>query len=173
MAALTLYLVRHPEPEIAPGICYGRLDIPARQVDVAAARLRSELPAGLPVWSSPLQRCRALAEALHPAPLFDARLQEMDFGRWEGVPWDEVSRAELDAWAADVENYAPPGGESPLMVRARVLEFLSTLTLPAAVLVTHAGVIRLLLAAQDGGELASWLTRDLPYASCTVIEWNQ
>lgn len=170
MAALTLYLVRHPEPDIAPGICYGRLDVPARQFDVAAARLRTELPAGLPVWSSPLQRCRALAEALHPAPLFDARLQEMDFGRWEGVPWDLVSRAELDAWAGNVAGYAPPQGESALDVQGRVLAFVSGLESSEAILVTHAGVIRTLVAASQALPPEEWCSLEFAYASLTKLE---
>jgi hypothetical protein len=58
LAAMILHLVRHPKPAIAPGICYGQLDISAENVAAVAIGLRDELPPGLPVWSSPLQRCR-------------------------------------------------------------------------------------------------------------------
>lgn len=97
-------------------ICYGRLDVAAREVAATARRLRDELPThlpDLPLWTSPLRRCRELAAALHPAPREDGRLMEMDFGAWEGLAWDAIPRAELDAWAADVAGFAPPGGESP------------------------------------------------------------
>lgn len=143
---MILHLIRHPEPVIEPGICYGRLDILAKNAGEAAERLRSGLPPDIPVWSSPLRRCRELAELLHPAPRLDLRLAEMDFGLWEGRPWDSIPRSELDAWAADIAGYAPPGGESPCQVQRRVLEFVSELSVPEAVLVTHAGVIRLLVA---------------------------
>lgn len=143
---MILHLIRHPPPSIAPGICYGRLDVSAEIPAAAIAALRAQLPSGLPVYSSPLRRCLDLAHRLHPAPVVDARLAEMDFGAWEGRSWDAIPRAELDAWAADIAGYAPPGGESPLQLQARVLDFVAGLSVPEAVLVTHAGVIRMLLA---------------------------
>ena len=121
---MILHLIRHPLPLVAPGICYGRLDVAAENVPEAAAALRAELPSGLPVWTSPLVRCRMLAEALHASPAVDDRLAEMDFGDWEGRAWDAIARTELDAWAADIAGYAPPGGESPLAVQRRALQAL-------------------------------------------------
>jgi alpha-ribazole phosphatase len=59
---MILHLVRHPKPAIAPGICYGQLDISAENVAAVAIGLRDELPPGLPVWSSPLLRCHELGE---------------------------------------------------------------------------------------------------------------
>ena len=62
---MQLYLIRHPRPLVAPGICYGQQDLPlAEPVHRAAAALRAVLhdthPAGdaaapLTVVSSPLQ----------------------------------------------------------------------------------------------------------------------
>ena len=66
---MRLYLVRHPKPRVAPGICYGRLDLElATPAPEAASRIATQLPPGLPLWSSPARRCRDLAEALHPEP---------------------------------------------------------------------------------------------------------
>ena len=154
---MILHLIRHPKPEIAPGICYGQLEIPAKNDKAQIERLQAALPPGLPLWSSPAQRCRILAEALHPQPVFDERLREMHFGRWEGLLWDAIPRHELDAWAADVADFMPPGGESARQVLARSLDFIAGLSVPEAVLVTHAGVIRVLLAHFDGQALASCL----------------
>lgn len=173
MATLTLYLVRHPRPLIAPGVCYGQLDLEAENPWPVAERLRKELPPGLPVWSSPLQRCRCLAEALHPAPVLDTRLMELNFGQWEGRPWDSVPRAELDAWAADVDGYAPPGGESPKALQARVATFVDQLPAGDCVLVTHAGVIRTLLATASAESLAVGLQRAAPaYGSLTRLDYS-
>ena len=172
MATLTLYLVRHPRPLIAAGVCYGQLDVEAENPLPVAERLRKELPPGLPVWSSPLQRCRHLAEALHPAPVLDTRLIELNFGQWEGRPWDNVPRAELDAWAADIEGYAPPGGESPRDLQQRVLAFVDELPAGAHVLVTHAGVIRVLFAAANGESLTVGLSRpSADYGSLTRLDY--
>ena len=169
MADLILHLIRHPRPLVEPGICYGRLDVGAENPGPHAQRLLAELPPGLPVWSSPLQRCHALARALHPEPVLDARLAEMDFGAWEGQAWDAVPRHQLDAWAADVAGYAPPGGESPRQLQARALAFVEALDVPEAVLVTHAGVIRTLVAHQQGLPPEQWLALNFAYASRTVL----
>ena len=61
-----LWLVRHAQPLIAPGICYGALDMPADPAATArsAQRLAAALPQRLSVWHSPLQRCELLAHDL-------------------------------------------------------------------------------------------------------------
>lgn len=166
---MILHLLRHPKPLVAPGICYGALDVAAEDAAAVAAALLADLPPGLPLWSSPLRRCRELALCLHRQPAFDARLQEMHFGDWEGRSWDDIPRAELDAWAADVAGYAPPGGESPLALQRRAVDFVGTLAVAEAVLVTHAGVIRSLVAHAEGRSIADCLAVRPPYGSRTRL----
>jgi alpha-ribazole phosphatase len=154
---------------VAEGLCYGRSDLPlAADPAACAAALRPQLPAGLPLFSSPLLRCRALAERLHPAPSFDARLMEMDFGAWELRAWDAIERAQLDAWAADPLGFAPPGGESVAAMRARVRDFLAGLA-GDAVLVTHAGVMKLVCAEIRGLQPADWLGLGFAHGGLTVL----
>lgn len=167
---MRLHLIRHPRPLIEAGLCYGRLDVAGEAPEVVAAALQASLPEGLPVWSSPLRRCLDLARCLNAEPRIDARLAEMDFGRWEGQAWDVIPRLELDAWAADVAGYAPPGGESPNTVLARVQAFIADVNVDEAVVVTHAGVIRLLLAAQQGLPPARWCELNFAYGSHTVCD---
>lgn len=166
---MILHLIRHPKPLVDSGICYGRLDLAAENAAAVAERLRAELPPGVPLWSSPLRRCRELAELLHAAPIIDERLVEMDFGLWEGRPWDSIPRGELDAWAADVAAYAPPGGESPLALQQRALAFVAGLAVPEAVIVTHAGVIRTLLAHWQGLPPDKWTELVFAYGSRTRV----
>lgn len=167
---MILHLIRHPKPRIDPGICYGRLDLAAENAEAVAHDLRARLPLGLPLWSSPLQRCRALAEHLHAQPVLDERLVEMNFGAWEGRAWDAIPRAEIDAWAADVAHYAPPGGESPILLQQRALDFVAELSVPEAVIVTHAGVIRVLLAHWQNLPPERWSELVFPYGSLTTLE---
>jgi alpha-ribazole phosphatase len=167
---MRLHLIRHPKPLIEPGICYGQLDILAKIENSDLVRLRAELLPDLPVWSSPLLRCRHLAEQLHPQPVIDARLAELNFGDWEGLPWDDIPRYELDAWAADVVGYVPPGGESPRALQRRALDFVMSLTVPEAVIVTHAGVIRCLLAHWLDLDEGEWLTVSADFLSVTTVE---
>ena len=142
---MQVFLIRHPKPVIDAGICYGRLDVDAHAPHAVADEIRPLLPRDVPVYSSPLRRARQLAEALHPAPVFDARLAEIDFGDWEGRAWNDIERDALDAWAADVTGFIPPNGESVARLQARVLDFAASLAaLPAVALVAHAGVLRAL-----------------------------
>ncbi|WP_159999712.1 histidine phosphatase family protein [Roseomonas sp. 18066] len=146
-------LIRHFPTAIAPGLCYGRLDLAPGDGDVAALR-DGIAQAGLdtaPIVSSPARRCRALAEALADGRsiTFDDRLLELDFGDWEGLPWDDIPRAALDAWAADVANFAPPGGESGAALLARVTAFHAALD-GDSVVIGHAGPLKLLAALLRG-----------------------
>lgn len=154
---MQLFLVRHPPPDIAPGLCYGRSDVAASSAAIAqaAARLRDAgLPGTLPVLASPLARCALLARELGVPVALDARLAEMDFGAWEMRSWDAIPRAEVDAWAANLLHYRPGGGESVLDVARRVAAFRDELRQarhPGALLVCHAGTMRLLSALHAGG----------------------
>jgi alpha-ribazole phosphatase len=167
-----LYLIRHPTPQVAAGICYGRTDLElAEDVAAAAARIGPQLPLRLPVFTSPLQRCRQLADALHPAPRSDPRLQEMNFGAWEMRPWNQIQREALDGWAADPLGYAPPDGESVAQLQARVQNFVMELKdegLERAVLVTHAGVLKVLVGDSQRLPAKEWMALKFDYES--VIE---
>ncbi|MBK6400675.1 MAG: histidine phosphatase family protein [Rhodocyclaceae bacterium] len=165
---MRLYLIRHPKPDIDAGICYGRSD-PGLAEDAAerAEALRELLPAAAPLYTSPLRRCLDLALALHAAPAIDARLMEIHFGEWELRRWDDIPRHQIDAWAADPVGYAPPGGESPAAMRARVASLLAELP-EVAVLVAHGGVLRACVAELTGA--AGWHEMHFDYGSASLIE---
>ena len=112
-----------------------------------------------------------LACLLHAQPRLDARLAEMHFGDWEGLAWSAIPRIELDAWAADVTGYAPPGGESVASVQARALAFVGGLDVPEAIVVTHAGIIRVLRAASLGRPLASCLDDRVAYGEVVELRF--
>lgn len=162
-----LYLIRHPRPAIASGICYGQMDVPVStsELNLAVSTLTPSLAELRPcrIFSSPLQRCLKLAEALSEhhqwiEPIVDHRLKEIHFGGWEGQCWDHIPRAEIDAWAADVEGYTPPGGESVRALKARVQNWLvDVANVPdPVVVITHAGVIRALLGLVNQQPLSTW-----------------
>lgn len=154
---MRLILVRHPQPLVAPGVCYGStdLDVAPAQLEQTLADLVPQLPANVPLYSSPLRRCAGLAARLSDAPIFDRRLVEMDFGAWEMRPWDDIPRADIDAWAADMVNYRPGGGDSVLRMAARIAGFYEDLQRQLgndgqAIVICHAGAMRLLSARHAG-----------------------
>ncbi len=160
---MPLILLRHTQPDVAPGTCYGRTDLGLDASFEDAARAASEsLPPVDRIVSSPLSRCGRLAErvadARNLASEIDPRLVEMDFGLWEGKLWSEIPRAELDAWAEDFEGARPHGGESPAMLAARVSAALGDLPRGTTTLwVTHSGVVRAVCAIRKVGD--GWDTK--------------
>ncbi|SDX51129.1 histidine phosphatase family protein [Roseicitreum antarcticum] len=166
---MALILVRHTRPLDAAGRCYGRSDLALDDgFEAHAARLVDALPAVARVVTSPLSRCARLAGVIAGArglPLTtDPRLTEIDFGAWEGVEWDAIPRAALDAWAADLLHARPHGGESVAMLRDRAFAAFAHWGAQGAgqgagqggdsLLVTHHGVIKAARFLTEGA--AAW-----------------
>ena len=173
---MKVFLIRHPEPVGAGGLCYGRTDLlvdPA-VAQAAAAQMRPLLSGQLDaVITSPLRRCTALAALLADTYMTDDRLAELDFGCWEAVRWADIDRAAFDQWAADYVRRPVPGGESWADVRRRAGDFLAglrTQSFGTAVVVSHAGVLRALLALVLGTQLeATWRIR-LSFGAVATVE---
>ena len=167
---MQVFLIRHPRPLIEPGLCYGRLDVDCEDPLPIAASLKLRLPADTPLVASPLRRARRLAEALDPDARIDERLSEINFGDWEGRPWDEIDRAVLDRWAADVLHFVPPGGESVARLQERVIDFACSLKFPRVAIVSHAGVMRALFGHWRQLPASEWTQLKFDFASITEIE---
>lgn len=173
----TIHLIRHTKPRIAPGICYGQLNIDvADNFEEEADNVLLCLPPLELVIASPLLRTRRLgeylAQAQHCELRTDARLMEKHFGSWESKEWDDIPRSEIDAWAADVMDYAPPGGESAQQVMHRVREFMrdvSQLPQQDIALVAHGGSIRAILALIAGVPLVSTLNWQIEYGAVICV----
>lgn len=155
---MRLYLVRHPQPLVDQDRCYGATDLALAPLalETVTANLMLNLPQGLEIISSPLQRCAQLAQMLAEkrtcALRLDARLVEMNFGHWEMQTWDQIARTEIDAWADDVVNYRVGAGESVLQMARRVADFYHDICRQQQdqIVICHAGTMRLLIACQRG-----------------------
>lgn len=176
-----LWLVRHARPLIAAGVCYGRLDVAADEVHTRerALELHAALPANIRnIQCSPLQRCQQLARELQTSRTnlatadTDVRLQEMDFGAWEGHRWDAIAREELDAWTEDFTGWRPGNGEPLQAMLARVGQALEAARRQDedVVWITHAGVIRSVLWLVEHGERAP-LAKEWTMAAPGFGEW--
>lgn len=155
---MLLVLVRHTRPNIRPGICYGRLDVSlAESVPQDLNASLQQIPTASRVITSPAQRCRVLADAVGERDRLsveeDVRLLELNFGEWEGRPWQKIGDATLDAWAQDIWQYAPAGGERLCDLWARVNAFRQELSGAAnscIVIISHHGPLRALHAQYTG-----------------------
>lgn len=160
---MTVYLelLRHGETELGGGL---RGSTDDALTATGWAQLRTAVADGSR-WdrliSSPLQRCARFAEELaaqHGVPLsLEPDLQELHFGAWEGRSTAELmktSAEDLGRFWRDPYGFTPPEGEPLLAFEARILSVLQRLQARHAgerlLLVTHGGVIRLLLARARG-----------------------
>ncbi len=170
-----LWAWRHPRAEGAAGRCIGRTDLPvdARRAKRLAHRIRGTARRhGLPrtAWVSPLQRARAVGRWLARwgwQVRVDARLAELDFGRWDGEPWDRIAWTEVEAWQADLLHHSPGGGEPLAALAARAQAFVAERDGPAIV-VTHGGWLNALRLPAGARTLAAaeWPAPP-PHASLT------
>ena len=97
MNNLIITLIRHGKVD-GPAALYGRTDIPLsstghRDLTRTLSNLHAQTPIDQMI-SSPRIRCSHVAHAFsieHKIPLrTEDKLQEMDFGIWDGIPFDAL-----------------------------------------------------------------------------------
>jgi len=161
---LRLDLLRHGETELGGGL-RGSLDdaltdLGWQQMRTAVAELALEPPWDR-IVSSPLQRCARFAEELASKlslPLqLEAGIQELHFGDWEGIGTAQLMDTDaegLGRFWEDPYSFTPRNGEPVLAFASRVLGAIKRLQQAfdgeRILLVSHGGVMRLLLAQARG-----------------------
>ncbi|MDB6084072.1 MAG: Phosphoglycerate mutase [Gammaproteobacteria bacterium] len=180
-------LVRHTQPAVEAGICYGRTDLElASTWPLEFEHCLAKIPTAACIISSPLLRCRELAQAVgrrdHIDVQLDERLLELDFGAWTGKAWCDIPRESIDRWAADPSDYAPGEGESLRMLWARVRELRLELSERASapspdlgasgdvVIVGHHGPLRALAAHVEGRCMDAFFDYRIPCGGVLCME---
>jgi alpha-ribazole phosphatase len=159
-----VWMVRHA-PVRATRLCYGQSNV-ATRVDAnrAADSIEAEFRkrgAGPwdELWCSPWERTERVAAVLAARSgvpcRSDARLSELSFGAWEGIPYGEIEahdRERFAEWVRAYDTVAPPGGETADQLRTRVADFLSEIdgSGKTVLIVAHAGTIRAARAVRAG-----------------------
>jgi alpha-ribazole phosphatase len=150
---MDIYLIRHTQTANNMGLCYGQTDVTlADSYTDEMASLHNKLPEfedNCSVLSSPLIRCLQLAETFSDNVITDARLLELNFGSWEGLQFDSIEADLLQHWTDNIVTAKPPNGENFEELYLRVTSFwkdLLAIDAKQVLVVTHAGVIRALLA---------------------------
>lgn len=165
------------------GRLIGSTDAPLAPVGVAEAEgLRPWLSLFRPraCVCSPLRRASQTAEILCRSQGIerwreDPDLREVDFGEWEGLTFEQASAADparAAAWAAWAPDFGFPGGETIAGLTARVRRAAHALAQAGDILlvVTHGGVIRLMLCEFLGLESRAYLSFDIRPAGLTVLD---
>ncbi len=133
---LTLLLTRHGAAAQGDVMLGGQLDVPlmpqGREEAAALARRLNGVRIDR-IVSSPMLRALETAQIVatgRPVEV-DARLRELDYGRWEGLTYAEIDAHDPELrtrWEHDPAATHSPGGESGDDVAARALNFLVDLT---------------------------------------------
>ena len=161
---MSLHVWRHPKPIDALGLCIGRTDlsIDRRKAKRLAHRIRAHArrhALARHIATSRLRRSAVVGRVLAQwgwRHTVDGRLDEFDFGAWDGRPWAEIAPDELDAWGRDFCAYRAGGGESVSALLERCAGFVaeSSVAGGCCIVVGHAGWISAARWLQaNGGEL--------------------
>ena len=135
------------------------------------------------IYASDLSRARATAQAVadlqgqavqtHPG------LRERRFGRFEGLTWAEIEAQhpeEALAWRKRHPEVAPPGGESLLQLRERIVSTVQALASRHAgeqiMIVAHGGVLDILYRASTRLDLQAPRTWELPNTAVNRLLWS-
>lgn len=185
---MKLTLVRHTSLDVAPHVCYGQSDVAvSASFDEEKQQLQNKLAAFEfnAIYSSPLQRCNQLAQALCADDCLklknreinlDERLKELHFGDWEMQPWSDIPRDIFDTWANDYANLAPPNGETFTQLHQRAKYFVEDLATHAQnqhiLVITHGGLIRALVAEVLQMPLKRLFRVSINHASVTQLEFG-
>lgn len=150
---MEVYLIRHTQTATPKGLCYGQTDVAlADNFSKESEKTRQKLPelkADSLVFSSPLSRCVQLAKHLSAEVILDSRLLEVNFGDWENQLFDALDSEFFRHWTEHFVTVSPPNGESFTDLCNRAENFwqhLINIDASQVFVVTHAGVIRALLA---------------------------
>ena len=136
------------------------------------------------VYSSNLRRSITTAQPLCDALEINlqklAGLNEIAYGKWEGLTKEQVSEKfpnEYNNWLADPARHAPTEGETALVVAQRGLEVIEEIqnrfTGGNVLLVSHKATIRIILCSLLGVDVGFFRYRlACPVGSVSIVEFT-
>lgn len=185
---MVLYIWRHPKPIAANGFCIGQTDISVdkRKIKRLANKIQRfvrlhQLPKV--IWVSPLQRSLKVGEILashgfryHVAP----ELAEINFGNWDGQPWAQIPKQQIDDWCDHFADFAPKSGESLQQLFNRVENWLNEMAAQNSgqkpvLAVGHAGWINaasMIVAGQEVPKKATDWPQAVNYLQCCKLNFQ-
>ncbi|SHE22975.1 alpha-ribazole phosphatase family protein [methanotrophic endosymbiont of Bathymodiolus puteoserpentis (Logatchev)] len=131
------------------------------------------------IISSPLSRCHHFAQLLSSelqlALVTTPAFQEIDFGDWEGKTAEQIDAQLLSQFYADPVNVSPPNGEPFHYFQQRILvawqALLEAQQGKRILLITHAGVIRIILAHSIGLDVQHSFRLKIGHACLSRLEY--
>lgn len=171
---MEIHLIRHTAVENPDNLCYGFAEMPLRKnnhEDFKSISIDKDFDL---IISSPSQRCQLLAKYFQLNYKTDERVREMNFGDWELKKWSDIPEEEINPWYQDFINVKTKNGENLLEMQTRVAaswnELITAENMRKVLMITHAGVIRLILQSVLRFPLENMFSIQIGYGKKTVIE---
>jgi len=158
---IKLFLLRHGQTESnAKGIYQGSMDTELTEEGIRQAKLAKDYFSSVTfsnIYSSPKKRAldtaRIIVEGTGLKIKIRKDLEEMNFGKWEGLKFNEINaryKNDYQNWLSDPFNNPPPGGESFGELTVRASEEIDRIVAENpeesnVLIVTHGGLILALI----------------------------
>ncbi|WP_288875934.1 histidine phosphatase family protein [uncultured Fusobacterium sp.] len=177
-----LIIVRHGQTQMnADGLFFGKLDPELTEQGKKQAKTAREKIKSFNydnVYSSDLKRAATTADIINyknKEIIYDSRLQEIDFGIFEGLTYEEIKNKypkECKQSEEDWENYNFETGESPKEMQQRAVSFIESLDLNKDnLIVTHWGIIGCILSWYLSTGLKSYWNYSVNNCGIVVIDF--
>jgi probable phosphoglycerate mutase len=181
-AATTFYLVRHAAYDLLGRVLAGRMrgvslsETGRQQAEAVADALASRQLAA--VISSPQPRALETASPIAARhglePQMEQALDEIDFGDWTGMRFDELAaRADWRAFNTFRAMALVPGGETMQQAQTRainaILRLRATFPGQAVVVVSHGDIIKSVIAHVLAVPLDLFRRIEISPASCSML----
>ncbi len=178
-----IILIRHGQTEHnVNAIYFGKLNPPLNDNGISQAELARENIMNIHydrIYASPLQRTFQTANIvnyLEKDIIKDTRLEEIDFGLFEGLTLNEIINKYPEGYEKmkdDWDNYNYETGESPKEMYERVVSFLKTLDFNQDnLIVSHWGPINCIISHLLSHTLDFYWKFKVKNGSIIIIEGN-
>lgn len=184
-----VFLIRHGETqdEETGRVFKGTTDIPLSTKGVSRMKKAGEFLASFKldaVYTSALSRCKdsgTFVASHHGLGIqVEPQLNEINFGRWEGQTFEEIKKSypgELRAWLGDLENEAPPEGETLPDAQKRVVRAFEGIVErhngENCAIVAHAGTLRLILCHLLELRLSNMFKIGQDYGCINIVDFRR
>lgn len=187
--SLSLYLLRHGQTALSreDSFCGSGLDPELTHEGLEMAQAFTATYRKQPwtaIYSSSLRRSIATAQALCDALTMQmqvhADLNEIGYGKWEGLSKQKVDKEYHDdyvRWLADPAWHAPTGGEFAVLIARRGLRVIEEIKQQFKdgniLIVSHKATIRIILCSLLGIDVGRFRYRLVcPVGSVSVVEFT-
>lgn len=169
---MRIYLLRHTSLSIEPDIFYGQSDIDVsdnfenevKKIKHKISKLNID-GEKIKIISSPLTRCKKLANALFSDFSVEERIKELNFGDWENKNIKQIPKDQLESWKNNIMSFKIPNGESNNEFYQRVKRFCDEVIKinHDIFIIAHAGSINCII---------SYLAK-IPFDKLVIENWKK